>query len=207
MIRRAPIVTLLLAVAAAAAFAAGQPGAWVFDRGAILEGEIWRMVTGHWVHFSPSHLWGDLLVFTVGGALMEAQSRARFAAFCVGAPALTSLVLLIAEPGLEFYGGLSAVAVGIYAALATGGRFGRTASGFIFLAIGLKIGWELAAPGFAFAAFGNSEIVPCVMGHAAGAIFGAVFQLLGGSNASFKRPEERDGGLVEVTGERSFERI
>ena len=40
----------------------GVGEALVYDRSAILTGELWRLVTGHWVHFSASHLFYDVTV-------------------------------------------------------------------------------------------------------------------------------------------------
>ena len=38
-----------------------------YDRTAILQGEIWRLITGHWTHFPGDHLLWCVLVFAVMG--------------------------------------------------------------------------------------------------------------------------------------------
>ena len=39
----------------------GAPEFWVFDRVAIAQGEIWRLVTGHWGHSDLKHALLELL--------------------------------------------------------------------------------------------------------------------------------------------------
>jgi len=49
------------------------PGAWVFDRVAIAQGEWWRLVTAHWVHSDPAHAGWDVAALLLLGALFEAR--------------------------------------------------------------------------------------------------------------------------------------
>lgn len=42
-----------------------------FDRASILKGEIWRLFTGHLVHWSAEHFYLDALVFMVQGIVFE----------------------------------------------------------------------------------------------------------------------------------------
>ena len=42
-----------------------------YDREKILDGELWRMFTGHLVHWNGSHLIWDLLVFVACGGLLD----------------------------------------------------------------------------------------------------------------------------------------
>ena len=53
-----PVVTLgVVAFAAAIAICGGGVEvALVYDRGRIIDGELWRLATCSWVHFSRSHL-------------------------------------------------------------------------------------------------------------------------------------------------------
>src|SRR5580692_5128194 len=109
--RRLPVVTML--VVGGALLVAVFPGwaSWlVYDRAAICSGEIWRMFTGHWIHFSSSHLVYDLLALGVAGWIIEAKGLPHFAPLCLIAPWLISAALLVLEPHLEVFGGLSALA-------------------------------------------------------------------------------------------------
>ena len=57
-----PWRTLLLTTLALAGylFLGAAPEAWVFDRTAIGQGEVWRLVTGHWVHSDFEHALWDI---------------------------------------------------------------------------------------------------------------------------------------------------
>lgn len=43
----------------------------VFDKAAILRGEIWRFFTGHFVHFGFDHFFWDFLAFIILGTFLE----------------------------------------------------------------------------------------------------------------------------------------
>lgn len=68
--RRAPWITLaLMALASILYFSNGPaPEALVFDRHSIAGGELWRLVTGHWVHSDAQHaLWNIAALGALGG--------------------------------------------------------------------------------------------------------------------------------------------
>lgn len=96
----------------------GWPEALVLDRAALASGQWWRLWTGHWVHFSPSHLAWNLAVMIVAGALLERARPGRLLRFTLLAAPLISAAVLIGEPQLAAYGGLSGLATGVAALLA-----------------------------------------------------------------------------------------
>jgi len=64
---------------------------WVFDQAAISQGEWWRWITGHLIHFNFEHLFWDLVGFVILGTVIE-LSRPRhlissllISCFCVSA--------------------------------------------------------------------------------------------------------------------------
>jgi rhomboid family GlyGly-CTERM serine protease len=110
--RRLPVVTLLMV--GGALLAAALPGAsatLIYDRDAVLAGEIWRMFTGHWVHFSRTHLVYDLLAFGIAGSISEAKRLPNFGWLCLLAPGFISTTFLWFEPEMKYCGGLSGLAV------------------------------------------------------------------------------------------------
>ena len=118
--RQFPIVTLLVVAAGIATYVIpGLASQMVYDRAAILSGEVWRLLTGNWVHFSTRHLLYDLLALGIAGWIIERRGYPHFGLFCVLAPVGISAALLAASPEVQFYGGLSGVATGgiIYLAL------------------------------------------------------------------------------------------
>lgn len=95
-------LTLLLAGASLGGFAQ-------YDRNAILRGELWRLVTGHFSHWSPSHLGYDLAAFVILGAICEPRDRRLFATVAAATAAVVSLFLLAFRADVEMYRGLSAI--------------------------------------------------------------------------------------------------
>ena len=58
----------------------------LYDRGAILGGEIWRLITGPLVHFSGDHLFFNALLFAAAGFLIERRHTLLFAHLCLARP-------------------------------------------------------------------------------------------------------------------------
>lgn len=172
--RRVPVVTGLVVAGALGAYAAPDLASWlIYDRGAILSGEVWRLVTGSWVHFSRSHLLYDLVAFGIAGAVIERRGYARFALLCALSALSIGLALLALVPDLAYYGGLSGVAFGalVYLALHAlreegPGRW--LAAAVLGLAAG-KVLLEATTGRFAVVAPGAAPFVPAPLAHLAGA--------------------------------------
>jgi rhomboid family GlyGly-CTERM serine protease len=85
---------------------------FVYDRKAILKGELWRLLTAPFVHFSGSHIFWNLLIFLLAGF---AVNRSKFICFwivCSLSISLPGLICLLVIPDIEYYGGISGVATG-----------------------------------------------------------------------------------------------
>lgn len=92
-------------------------GQALYQRTAILHGQIWRLFTGHFVHFGVSHLGWNLAVVLMAGIWLECRWTGIARGFMVLVPVVIGLVLLTMEPRLEAYAGLSGVATGLIAIL------------------------------------------------------------------------------------------
>jgi rhomboid family GlyGly-CTERM serine protease len=121
--------------------------ALAWDRSALLHGELWRLWTGHLVHFSVSHALADTLALCAAGMMLEPWlGSRRFAALLLGCAALVSLALLACAPGLGEYRGASGLAM--MTATAAGScawrRHPRAAPllGCAALALAAKVAWE-----------------------------------------------------------------
>jgi rhomboid family GlyGly-CTERM serine protease len=116
------LFTLLLAGASLGGFAQ-------YDRSAILRGEVWRLVTGHFSHWSLSHLGYDLFAFVILGAICERRDRRLFVTVSVAAALAVSLFLLAFCADVELYRGLSAIdsALWMLAVFDLGERYPRLA--------------------------------------------------------------------------------
>ncbi len=101
-----PWATLLTAAAALAVFLVrGADGPLVYERPAILHGEIWRLWTGNWVHFGASHLGWNLAVLVAAGGWAERIAPRPTRWLLVLAPGLIGVALLGLEPALSVYCG------------------------------------------------------------------------------------------------------
>src|SRR4030042_2875384 len=84
----------------------------VYNRQAILSGELWRLLTAPLVHFSASHIFWDILVFGIAGFAINASRFRYFWLVCSFAAFIPSIIFLLAFPNLEYFGGLSGLATG-----------------------------------------------------------------------------------------------
>lgn len=121
--RRPPWLTLLLALGAAALYlvAGPAPEALLFDRSAIASGEVWRLITGHFVHADLAHLVWNLAALLPLGLLLEWQARCRgwaYAGLLLAGVLAVDAWLWVCEPGIAVYCGLSGVLNGLFCALA-----------------------------------------------------------------------------------------
>src|SRR4051812_39105158 len=110
VLRRPPWVFLALA---AAALVMQVTPAWrdhlLYDRAAIIDGQWWRIWTGHLVHFGWPHFVADAGLFLILGWLLDAPHPWFSRLALVIMPAFISAVLFWFDPGMHRYGGLSAV--------------------------------------------------------------------------------------------------
>lgn len=117
---RFPWVTL--ACVALALVAAALPESWhpayQFDRDALLHGEPWRAFTSHFLHWTPGNLAWNVAAFAVVGAMVEVTSRRQLVILLSTSAKIIPLVLLAADPTLQFYRGLSGFASALFVAAA-----------------------------------------------------------------------------------------
>lgn len=102
------------------------PGeAMELNRQAVAEGQLWRLWTGQFCHWSMLHLAGNLAAVAAICVIAGRPIRSWLAALPVMAP-LLSLLLLITAPALEHYRGLSGlIAVLVVGAAVEGRHVGR----------------------------------------------------------------------------------
>jgi len=102
------VVPLLTGFTACAVyFLPGAADLFQYDRDRIAGGEIWRLVTSHWTHWSAEHLFWDLVLFLVL-ITWSMYINSRRTGIVIG---LSSLIIPIGiywiQPELVFYRGLS----------------------------------------------------------------------------------------------------
>jgi len=187
---RLPLITLLMICAAVVISLVPGADSWfVYDRSAIFSGEIWRMFTGHCVHFSPSHLFYDCLALGIAGSIIEIKRLPNFGWLCLIAPWCISAVLLIGEPQMRRFGGLSALATAVMVYLALFGLEERGLWRWVCLVVlaGVigKIVFENATGHMFFAAVKDDSVSVSLTSHVCGVLFAAFFY--GRGNRSWKK--------------------
>ncbi len=136
---RLPWMTLSFGVAALVVTLLGEGLSQFlqYDRAWILQGEWWRLFTGHFTHWGMEHAIWDVLVFVVFGGFLEIVSRKIWLWLVVGSAVVISLAVLIFNNDLMFYRGLSgvdtALAVACFMKLASYSRFRKR--------VGLQLFW------------------------------------------------------------------
>jgi rhomboid family GlyGly-CTERM serine protease len=178
--RQVPVVTsLLLGGAVVAALFPGCAAGLMYDRSAILSGEVWRLFTGHWVHFSLRHLAYDAVPLGMAGWMIETRGLLRFGWFCAIAPWSINTILLALDPQMSFCGGLSGLATAalVYLALCGLSDTGlwRWLCAATLLILAWKTGYELATGRTLLATLGDLPVMVSVSSHLAGAVTALAF--------------------------------
>jgi rhomboid family GlyGly-CTERM serine protease len=140
------MLPVALAVIALAAMIGGDDARyWLsYERHAILDGQIWRVVTGHLTHLGWQHLLlnlaGLFLLWIIFGRLL---SLARWAVALLCCALGVSLGLLAFHPELDWYVGLSGVLHGMFVIGAVAGiRSGYRAEWLLLALLAMKLAWE-----------------------------------------------------------------
>jgi hypothetical protein len=88
----APLTFTVAAVAVVAFLMPSLGEALQYDRAAMLDGQWWRAVTGHMVHWSGEHLFWDVAMFVVLGWVLERCQPRQFAVALIAAAGAISAV-------------------------------------------------------------------------------------------------------------------
>lgn len=175
---RGPVPWLTAALVTAAVLLALWPAGQtlaVFERAAILRGEVWRLATGHLVHFNGVHLAWNLAVVLLAGVMAERARPVATRWFLLTAPAVLGLALLGIESDLEHYAGLSGIATGLVVLVGLhwlgGAARDRWSGVAVLVLVALKITgeWTGRTPAFVDLTAEHIRIVPLV--HLAGAVW------------------------------------
>jgi len=109
--RPKPWTAVLLSALALALYASpALTERFACTRGAVAAGEVWRLLTGHFTHWTAEHLFWDLLVFAALAALWERRAGKRSLGVLVfGSALLISAAVWTVLPEVTLYRGLSGV--------------------------------------------------------------------------------------------------
>ncbi|MFL5561625.1 MAG: rhombosortase [Gemmatimonadaceae bacterium] len=175
---RLPRLTIAIAVAAIAiALLPALQSVLVLDRGAVADGQLWRVATGSFVHFSRAHLGYDLMVVVVSGVILEWNGRSIAGVVALSSTAIGVAVMLF-EPGLVRYGGLSGVAYALVTllslhAVGSSGLTRAAGAAALLLAMG-KLCWEWRTGSLLLVADAGAAVRAVPLAHLVGACSGAL---------------------------------
>ena len=185
---------MLLAILGMAVVASATPlaaEAWEYNREAILHGEWSRILTGHLTHWNLDHLFWDAATFLLLGVACVWRSVGRTVATLLGATAAISASLLLFQPEMATYRGLSGLDSALFTLLAAmiwreSRRDGRWKLGAVALAAAAaflaKAAYESATGTTLFVDSSAAGFIPLASAHLIGGAVGA-FVGLGGRAA------------------------
>jgi rhomboid family GlyGly-CTERM serine protease len=183
-VRNIPGATLFaMAVALLVALSPALTEALQFDRRAIAAGQLWRIVTCHWTHWSLDHWFWDSAALLALGILAERNGRRTFL-LCVGASAvLIPACLWFLHPNLDIYRGLSGIDSAVFvlcAVMILRANLAAREWTWALLAVLLlggfaaKTGFEVVTGATLFVDSAAANMTPIPSVHLAGAVVGCI---------------------------------
>jgi rhomboid family GlyGly-CTERM serine protease len=159
---------------------------FVYDRAAILRGEVWRLLTGNLVHFSAGHLCYDMLALGMAGFVIEYRGYRHFGALFGLAAVAIGGALFLCQPETMFYGGASGLATAAVTFLALRGLSENglwlKISAVALVTVVVKIIAEFATGQSLLLTASAGELISCPLSHLAGAAAALViFSFFGSS--------------------------
>jgi rhomboid family GlyGly-CTERM serine protease len=218
---RTPFIIALLALASLLIHLSASQTLLQLDRIALEGGQWYRLMTCHLTHWTFEHLFWDVAVFAIAGALCELRSRKKLIGCLLGAGALIPLAIYLLQPELISYRGLSGIDAALVALLLTDlfietlkkcHWFGMLMTLSIGGAFVVKTVVELTTGTAFFVDRGHQEFMPVPLAHLVGAIIGILaaipwrrFRIVGftplADKESNRRPAARSAAYAKAVEE------
>jgi rhomboid family GlyGly-CTERM serine protease len=186
----AALVALLSALLAVGIFSStGVSAVLQYDRAAIASGELWRLVTCHWTHWSFEHLLWDVSAFAVLAFACASRAPGRFAWTMALCSLAIPVVVCVGLPEMQTYRGLSGIASALLVLVMCdvsreAPRGLAFACGGLLVAFTAKVVYEAVTGTCVFVDGAASGFVPVPLAHAVGAGVGAAVGAVRRSGAS-----------------------
>jgi rhomboid family GlyGly-CTERM serine protease len=178
------IITSVCAVSAVAVLIQTlqpEPFSWRYDRALVLQGEVWRLLSGTWVHLSWAHLGMNVVGLALVLMLFKKKAQSLSALGLLTAIGAVSHTILLAHPGLSWGMGLSGALHGLFLhyTLTYVWADARRFAFVLITGLGLKLLLEAALDTSASAWLGGQQVALPLhwAGTAAGAITAAALAL------------------------------
>lgn len=160
---------------------AGLRGYLEYERAAVLHGELWRLLTGNFVHLGWAHLLRDVAGLILIWALFEGWLAERTWVYVLAGSSLAAGVGLLAfSPAISWYVGISGVLFGMFSAGALAVSSKRPLyAGCLLIGMIAVIAWTLYAGALPGETAGlGGKVVP--QAHLYGAVGGVLSILIHG---------------------------
>ena len=205
-----PYVTLLLTLAAGLIHLSYNLRIQLlYDRSALGNQDIWRLLTCHWVHLSWDHLFWSSTTFLGLGSLCELINKKKYYATVGISAVMIPAAIWWGMPGLILYGGLSGLDCALYALLMVllikreiRCRSWTWVTFFSLLLTGLmaKISYETVTGMTIFVSNNHSGMVPVPLAHLIGGIAGTGIGLIKDTAAAKRTYQQCPGRHSFITG-------
>ena len=178
-----PSVSLILVAVAVTIMPFDTLASWLqYDRAAVDGGQLWRLLTCQFTHWSWDHLFWDAAALLFLGWVLEREDH-RSLLVCLGLSAvLIPTVVHFGLPDLATYRGLSGIDSAVFVLLAVtllrrcyadGDRLWTWACVAMLVGFAAKVGFELISGGTLFVDSEASRMQPVPLAHVVGGMLGA----------------------------------
>jgi len=185
-------VCVLAVVATAGAFASPRIADALIADARIAHGQLWRALTGPFVHATWGHLVRDVALVAIAGVAYEAPLRSRRALLFAGGLVLPAIAVLAAGD-VQWYCGLSGLSHALLAAALSHELVVRRGPARAIVALLCAVAvakplYELATGAPAFPMSLGEGVVQAPLAHAVGVAIGIACGLTAGSRSRTARP-------------------
>lgn len=180
---RFPFWSFLVIVLSSFVFAVDTlPPILIYEYNGIMDGEYWRLISGHFVHFSIFHLGFNIVLFGISGWYIEQRRYPGFVLLIFVSALIIGISMMILNPYMQFYGGLSGIAHGTlyYLALFSlrESKLWGAMSWLIIIVVPLKVAMEMVMGGSPLTYVSTETFIPVPLSHMMG-IVTALLQFYG----------------------------
>ncbi|MGQ0577798.1 MAG: rhombosortase [Betaproteobacteria bacterium] len=188
-----------MAVALLAQWYDGAADLLVYDREGLARGELWRLLTGHLVHFSAAHVINNLVVLIPAVWLVETRYTEDTGLLLLAAALAVGIAVHAGTPEILRFGGASAISLAflVYSCLRGlhEGRRWSLVCGVLLAMVCAKLAaeffWNWSPLNWEI----NGKFVPVTLSHLVGAATGAalyVWRVAGARSLDFEYSEYSD---------------
>ena len=167
-------------------------------REAIADGQLWRLISGHWTHYTPGHLGWDAAALVVLGTALAGRDRRRLVATLVLAQLVIAVGIWWWHPELTRYRGLSGIDAALFCYLATdlSRRTRNPTAAALILLFWAKVGYEAWTGNCLFVT--QQGFVSLPSAHLLGGLTGMIAALLPYSRPQFRSESGRQDMAIRL---------